>query len=429
MKKTTVVLGTGAVLDFDFSNITFPSTQNITNKIASLKVQGLYQEQSEIISDIYKSIKESGDQIYLQRDLHRQFKYQVNFEELFFVIESLCSFNVTFQNEYLSSKIRPLISTMVEPIDEIQHYSSIEYNRALYVIIKAIIEIIDQYDTKFLFSANYELWYRKFWSEAPNRWDIFTFNYDNTIEESLQEYEDGFEPSYVGGSYEHFNPVKLMTNSDDLSTIHHLHGCTRYCELNPKSYEWVYSHRDMYKVRSVNDAIKYLGIQTSPYFQANERFINSPIIIGLRKLDKLTYLPFSIYHANLVNKIMANSNLLIIGYSFGDLYANELIKRHSLIHGNRQRVILIDKFPQYIESPSELYRYLKDNISAGTQEFIKRQMKYHITDDFKIKGLNIVNYDLPIYSDDGRCMLLICGFKKAVEKHKETMNDFLVQTI
>jgi hypothetical protein len=426
MKRATVVLGAGGVLDFDFSNITFPSTQNITNKIVNLKVQGLYQEQSEIISAIYKKIKETGDQIYIQRDLHRQFKYQVNFEELFFVLESLYSFNGTFQGEYLFPEIRPLIASLVKPIDEIQHYPSIEYYRALYAITKAIIEIIDEYDAKFLHDANNEVWYRKFWSDVPSRWDIFTFNYDNTIENSLKEYEDGFEPSCDGGNYEHFNPVKLITNPYNLSTIHHLHGCTRYSELNPKTYKWVHSHRDMYKVQSVDDAIKYLDIQSSPSNQANERYFHSPIIIGLRKLDKLTFLPFSIYHANLVNKIIANPSLFIVGYSFGDLYANQLIERHSLIHGNQQRVVLIDKFPQYIESPSQLYRYLSDNISSGAQQFLKCQMKYHISDDLKIKGLNIVKYDLPIYSDDGRFMLLICGFKKAVENHKKTIIDFLM---
>lgn len=39
LKRTTVILGAGAVLDFDFSEITFPSTSNITDKIVDIKVQ------------------------------------------------------------------------------------------------------------------------------------------------------------------------------------------------------------------------------------------------------------------------------------------------------------------------------------------------------------------------------------------------------
>lgn len=426
MKRTTVILGAGAVLDFNFSGITFPSTSNITEKIIDIKVQGLDVEQSDLISVVNKRIKESGDQIYIERELQRQFKYHVNFEELFFTLETLYSFNGTFQNEYLSPQIRPFVASLLKPIDEIKQYPSIEYYRALIAITRTIIGIIDEYDSRFLIDYNNERWYRKFWSDDPNEWDIFTFNYDNTVENSLQEFEDGFESSSDGEDYEHFNPVKLIANTRKLSTIHHLHGCTRYSEANPRTYGWVHSHRDMYKLQSSEEAIKFLGVQCCPYNQANELYINSPIIIGLRKLDKLSYLPFSVYHANLVNKIIANSSLLIVGYSFGDLYANQLIERHSLIHGSKQRIVLIDKFPQYIETPGQLYRHIKDSISDGAHQFLHRQLKFRISDDFKICGLNIENYDSPIFSDDGRFMLLICGYKKAVELHKKIITDFLL---
>lgn len=202
------------------------------------------------------------------------------------------------QTEYLSPQIRPFVASLLKPIDEIQQFPSIEYERALYAITKAIIEIIDAYDSRFLQNVNNESWYRKFWSDVPKKWDIFTFNYDNTVENSLQEFEDGFESSSDGEDYEHFNPSKLITNSRKLSTIHHLHGSTRYSEVNPRTYECVHSHRDMYKVQSAETAIKYIGVQSNTYNQANERYFNSPIIIGLRKLDKLTFLvttqvPFS----------------------------------------------------------------------------------------------------------------------------------------
>lgn len=426
MNRTTVILGAGAVLDFNFSEITFPSTSNITEKIVDIKVQGLDIDQSNLILVLYKKIKESGEQIYIQKDLQQQFKYQINFEELFFTLETLYSFNGTFQNEYLSPQIRPFVASLVKPIDEIQQFPSIEYERALYALTKTIIEIIDEYDSRFLLDDNEEIWYRKFWSDVSDRWDIFTFNYDNTVENSLQEFEDGFESSSNGDDYEHFNPVKLITNSRKRSTIHHLHGCTRYCEVNPRTYEWVHSHRDMYKVQSTEAAIKYIGVQSNPLNQANERYFNSPIIIGLRKLDKLTFLPFSVYHANLVNKIIGNPSLLIVGYSFGDLYANQLIERHSLIHGSKQRIVLIDKFPQYIETPGQLYRHIKDSISVGAHRFLHQQLKFRISDEFKFCGLNIEKYDSPIFSDDGRFMLLICGFKKAVELHKKIITDFLL---
>jgi len=50
LERTTVILGAGAVLDFDFSEITFPSTSNMTEKIIDIKVQGLDVEKSDLIS-------------------------------------------------------------------------------------------------------------------------------------------------------------------------------------------------------------------------------------------------------------------------------------------------------------------------------------------------------------------------------------------
>jgi hypothetical protein len=82
MKRTTVILGAGAVLDFNFSEITFPSTSNISEKIVDIKVQGLNVDQSDLISVINIKIKEFGYQIYIQRELQRHFKCHVNFERI-----------------------------------------------------------------------------------------------------------------------------------------------------------------------------------------------------------------------------------------------------------------------------------------------------------------------------------------------------------
>lgn len=134
-------------------------------------------------------------------------------------------------------------------------------------------------------------------------------------------------------------------------------------------------------------------------------------------------MPYSIYHANLANKIIKNPNLLIVGYSFGDLYINQLIERHRLIHRTNQKVILIDKFPEYVESSTSLYKFLTHNVNGGMKNFLSRQLNYGISPELKIQGLNIKSHDLPIISDDQCTMLLINGFKSsAIEHHKEIYN-------
>ena len=74
-----------------------------------------------------------------------------------------------------------------------------------------------------------------------------------------------------------------------------------------------------------------------PRNQAGDAIFYSPIITGLKKTDKLCFMPHNFYHANLVRKIIENPSLLICGYSFGDLYVNQLIQRHKLVHDKNER--------------------------------------------------------------------------------------------
>lgn len=424
-QRTTVIIGAGAILDFNFDNIILPSTANITDIISKLTVHGLDNENSTIIPTIYAEINQ-----IIKNINNRYVKFNdLNFEELYSIIEHLWSINVVsnkntdYGSRIYSPRAIPLYGYFLNLQQNID-YPNIEYERALICIVRTIIDIIYQYNKRFQDNILVESWYRQFWSNRLNTWDIFTLNYDTTIENSLTEFEDGFE-SVPNKDYEHFNPTKLYNNAKLLSTIHHLHGCINYAEFNPVEFEFEHSNRDMYKLANWNLELlnKYLDFQSPPSNQTYSQYINSPIIVGQRKLDKLIYLPYSIYHANLANKIIKNPNLLIVGYSFGDLYINQLIERHRLIHRTNQKVILIDKFPEYVESSTSLYKFLTHNVNGGMKNFLSRQLNYGISPELKIQGLNIKSHDLPIISDDQCTMLLINGFKSsAIEHHKEIYN-------
>ena len=425
-KRVTVIIGAGAILDFDFTDLVVPSTSNITDIVSKLTVQGLNSEVSNIIQAVYCELQNRINEIPLRRGLTLpRFQHSINFEELFFVIEQLYAINGISKKENLIPSASPLWGYLVEQIPLIQ-YPTTEYYRAPRAIVDKIMEIILDYDSKFKDNTDYEKWYRQFWRERVSQWDIFTFNYDTTIESSLGSFEDGFEDAKDNKmEYERFNPNKLYKNASRASTLHHLHGCINYSELNPSQFAFVHSHRDMYKLHNSERYQDMSSVQSPPNNQAYEQYVNSPIIIGQRKLDKQIYLPFSVYHANMVNKIIENPNLLIIGYSFGDLYANQLIERHKLIHGDNQRIVLIDKFPSYITNPRELYRHIENCLSGGLRQFLLRQFDYKTTSDFKINGLNINDYTLPIYSDDGHAIMFINGFKNAISLHKDLIYSTL----
>ena len=202
--------------------------------------------------------------------------------------------------------------------------------------MEKIIEIVRGYDNQFRENGR-ETWYKDFWKEFRGELDVFNLNYDTSIEFSLHDFNDGF----VGFTqdYERFEPEVLWNAGEGQPTVSHLHGCYLYGDFNPKPVENYYSHRDLYKLYS--DQEPFISRQWLPMNQVGEGLFYSPIITGLKKTDKICYLPHSYYHAYLAKRIIDNPSLLICGYSFGDLYVNQLLQRHKLIHDQNERVVIV----------------------------------------------------------------------------------------
>ena len=83
-QRTTVIIGAGAVLDFNYDDITFPSTANITDTISKLEIEGLYYKESKVISTLYSEINKIID---------NSNNNKVNFEELYSLLEHLWTIN------------------------------------------------------------------------------------------------------------------------------------------------------------------------------------------------------------------------------------------------------------------------------------------------------------------------------------------------
>lgn len=205
----------------------------------------------------------------------------------------------------------------------------------------------------------------------PNERSIFTFNYDNTIENSIGEYNDGFrnfEPNL-----QRFEPELLWNNEKDLPTISHLHGNILYGNAMPGFLQGIYSPRDLYKFSNVD--LNNLALLMFPRNQAQETIVNSPIITGMHKTDKMCYMPHSFYHAFFVRMVLENPSLLIVGYSFNDIYVNQIIERRRLIHSDKQRVVIIDKWQ--IDERSDvnsLAEFVNSHTSSGCKGFINQMI-------------------------------------------------------
>ena len=100
-RRTTAVIGAGAVLDFDFNGLPKPTTKFITEKIVGEKIQGYDDIDSELIKHIYNLVVDASRAEYLR--LHpavRHYDPSISFEDLFEVIETLFSYSGTWKHEH-----------------------------------------------------------------------------------------------------------------------------------------------------------------------------------------------------------------------------------------------------------------------------------------------------------------------------------------
>ena len=428
-RRITALVGAGAILDFDLpEGVNKPSTQYITDQVVGLQMQD-YQTGQPItaIADAYEA-------------LMKQYPVKPHFEMLFHVLEMWYAYGWAWKDPSNTPKnpsMYPVFAPFTQPT---QSYNVDSIRQAMHDFLLKVMDIVNTYNAPYLADKNFNDWYRYFWKSYSGCWDVFNLNYDTTIEHSI-DCEDGFEDIPDQKGFQHFSPQKLWDNANGLSTMCHLHGCIeffdeRYEKEVYKKEVLKYDFHDMYKYESY-DKVRDRYIGSSKSFksnQAGEQLVGTPIITGLRKNDKLNTIPFDFYHGHLFNSILYNNALLIVGYSFGDVYLNHVIERMELIHGAKKRVVLIDWWPLYGD---ENYESITE--PENKEYFVKEMMKNRMWDaDFnndlgyflcRMSGVtsfeevadSFINYDRngPMVSKNGCLMLFIGGFKSAAAYNEQ----------
>lgn len=410
--RTTFIIGAGSTLDLDLpQGIVRHSITNITNEVCKpyinifndMKPTDLVQEIYNRLMEVYPAVK--------KKIADETSKPNINFEHIFHVLEMLYSYNWIWNGQCNNPRMFPVFAPFTNP--------NISFDgRILHSImgdfILRIMDIIHPYDEYFRSSPTSNSWYKAFYNRFQTNSDYFILNYDTTIENSILEYEDGFEDDGKQNVFQRFNPRRLFDNSNKLSTINHLHGCINYHFSSYKdSNEDVYSYlsHDLYKYpdyKTVRDLM--IGrSQSDPTNQSGETYHSAPIITGLRKTDKLNCIPFDFYHANLANCITRNHKLVINGYGFGDLYCNQLIERMNFLHGDRKRIVVIDKWD--IPKGDRLHGGWWLNDSLG--RFLCRAAECGTFDGVVEQLYNNEKKSGALYSDNKCLLVLPKGFKHA----------------
>lgn len=417
---TAIIVGAGAVLDFEHKGI-IPSVQNITEEVLKQNIHKVEGGERPLLRELYYHV-------YNKLNKASGFNYikppQLNFENLLHVIEMCIAYSGCWRKEHISWLSFPEFGTLIQPVKFLKEIHTYDYIRGAYELQKTVMSIVNQYDTTFSEDKSAEQWYRDFWKSLSGRTNIFNLNYDNTIENSLGEYEDGFPPIKDGEDYSRFSARRYYENPRCVSTIAHLHGQILFSEAN--SYPFDYSMRDMVKNRDFETACKNrIGGQFPPSNQAKEEYIKPEIVSGLRKTEKMTFAPNNVYLSDLARKVIENNRLMIIGYSFGDLYLNEILGLGMATHGDNFKVVIIDKFPSYIDTYTSFYQQLSHN--PLMYSFVSRLAKDKLYVDIGQKEFPLIveGHDAPVYSRNGNLMMCIGGFKDAVEKHGEAIRRHL----
>ena len=146
----------------------------------------------------------------------------------------------------------------------------------------------------------------------------------------------------------------------------------------------------------------------------------------------------SAYRHFLYEKAIKNSSFLIVGYSFGDMYVNNILERLYALHGNKLRVCLIDywKLDEYIiadydgeqdkggsYSKDTLGRFMR-SLSHELVTFVEFVTKTPTVSGF-VSKLNSPVIGSPLMTKDGRLMICYNGFKDAVKNHEKEIKAFL----
>ena len=420
MHRITTIIGAGAILDFDFGNRPKPTSQRMLDVMLG-KHQCIGDSNCQFINNIYTQIIEAARLTYEKSSItifpDSFYEPHITFEDLFDTLETMMSYAVAWTDD--RQKLKPYVAGLIRPI-KMHQYGN--YYSALRYALLVIMNEVKNYDQPFRKNNDSEIWYRQFWREFKGRTDIFNLNYDTTIEKSLgADFEDGFVP--YDNTLMRFVPSALMENKRNVSTVNHLHGCILYTDIPPlHSHIKNYTKHDLFKYITypVLDNINYFNI---PYSQSGGALVYSPIIMGLHKTDKICYIPQNYYHANLTNCILRNSSILIVGYSFGDIYLNQLLQQHQLIHMDKQRMIIIDYWSE-VDKSGVVYYHYKHTSNIYFQHFIESIIH--------INGFQLQKYLESLKPIHEHCYditpnlrIYTSGFKESVQKYQSEIFEYL----
>lgn len=422
-ERITVLLGAGAMVE-----ATGVSTSSITDKIieASHKYKmndktnvSIVEQVQEALCEVYKK---QIDSEYSKLPDNDGLNMLINFEDIYHVLEMLLSYNNCMGYKGYTS----LVLACTKIAYEFEELNERNIRNLITEITDCINEIIREYDKEFEEKGEeYRLFFQTIEKETGYVFDVFNLNYDTWIEQTLSSYNDGYiDISGYENVMQRFE-IKEYMKQDDEHTVSHLHG--QICFGNPRfnrkdinNFAFQESHNTLYKYKNYESA-KHTRECTAIkryYNQAGEAIFNENIITGMRKTDKILESPFNAYYNNLMNCLLDNNKLIIIGYGFSDLHINNFFYHYFAAHGDSRKTLMIDFIKEENWNPKSNQGFLSNaqcifsNLMFGNDHWMAQE---------------VLNQDKSfILAKNKKACMSVSGFKKVCDiEHIEKIIRFL----
>lgn len=403
----TCLLGAGATIP-----VGGPTTWRITEAVRA-KTQHVLDPETNVWRDI-SFIDEIA--IALNRFLDPA---ECHFEDIFDTLENLQSLHSGWQRETVE-RFKPRIGAFVRDTDP-RWFNPMWLLAAKQSLLEVVAEQIEESSANFQ-PSGVHAWFRSFWGRAFDRidWDLGTLNYDNLFEQMNPGLEDGYERPVTKSR---FNRDRLFKTKR--SRILHLHGSIHFGYLpHVERSPFTEFEEDLIRYESAAEARRTWFGKSTPVSQSHQDLVIGPLITGLRKTDKLTVHPYDEYQAVFRTALYKSQRLLIIGYSFGDLYLNSILNRMLGVHGSERRIVIVTQFPgrpeQWFPDAKVLFQ---DHRWPNVDMF---QALATAMNSVRPLGASNQFHDR-LVSEDGCCQLYLAGTQRAIEDHGDEILEFLTK--
>ncbi len=308
MKKTTILLGAGAMIPFGG-----PSTKDITNRL-------LYGNSCKYINDIVQQgYEELG-----------------NFESLLSALELLFEWNLSNDNtRHLTFQNTSIYRNVFQLTLPFQYHTTDKVWNIYKLVINDIIEVIKDYDYYPQYTgyqngkdpAILDSFISK--CQENSNLKIYTLNYDRLI------------PKVIGNKLDVYEGIERESFSYDLKkfsnhhlTYYNLHGSI-YIDYNP--YTGI---KLLDRPVELKNAIIITG------GNPNEQKIFLPIIAGYHKSQRMMSQPFNFGLGSFMCDCDDCERIVIVGYSFSDPHINSILSNY--IKTNKTEIIIVDYSFDYV---------------------------------------------------------------------------------